>query len=214
MFQIAIDGPAGSGKSTVSKILADKLNFVYLSTGKFYRAYAYIIHKNNINLETFLKNINSYNISISNNNVFVDGVDISDVIMSEEIGAIASSIATNKLIRKHAVYLQQKYSEKLNVVMDGRDIGTVVLPNAQLKIFLTANLKVRAMRRIKELNLDLTKLDQIEKEIKNRDLQDSNRESSPLIKAKDAIEIDTTYLSIIDVVDKIIFFYKKRIESI
>lgn len=211
MFQIAIDGPAGSGKSTIAKIIAHHLNFLYVSTGKYYRAYAYVIKKNNFSLEKFLTLIENYHIHIDQNKVLINGEDVSDEIMTESIGQLASEIATNEIIRKFAINLQKQVAKNFNIVMDGRDIGTVVLPNAQLKIFLIANSLVRAKRRVKELNLSDNDLERIKKEIEERDLRDETRLINPLVKAKDAIVIDTSDLSIEKVVEKILYFYKQRI---
>ncbi|WP_033160134.1 (d)CMP kinase [Mycoplasmoides alvi] len=211
MFQIAIDGPAGSGKSTIAKLVAKELGFVYVSTGKYYRAYAYIIDSNNLSLNEFLKLIDTYEIVVDQNQVFINNKDISVEINSEKIGQIASEIATNKDIRNHAIKLQKKIAQNFNVVMDGRDIGTVVLPNAQLKIFLIANSEIRAKRRIKELGLNLDSIEKIKKEIEERDFRDKNREIDPLVKAKNAIIIDSSYLTLDEVKEQIITLYKQRI---
>ncbi|WP_036448684.1 (d)CMP kinase [Mycoplasmoides pirum] len=211
MFQIAIDGPAGSGKSTIAKLLATKLNFVYISTGKYYRTYAYIIKKFNLTIDEFINKSNSFEILINQNEVFVNQKNISELINNENIGNLASNIATNKEIRKIAVNAQKEFAKNNSVVMDGRDVGTVILPNAQLKIFLIADSKIRALRRIKEYNLDTSKLDLIKNEIENRDLRDLNREIDPLVQADDAICIDTSNLTIDEVINKIIELYQQRI---
>lgn len=211
MFQIAIDGPAGSGKSTIAKQLAKQLGFLYLSTGKMYRAYAYIIWKNKWNLEKLLCEINNYKIDINGDLVKVNGLDVSDIIQSNEISDLTSKIAVDNDLRKIAVKSQQDYANYHNVVMDGRDIGSVVLPNAQLKFFLTASVKVRAYRRAKELNLEQNSINDIEKQIIERDERDFTRTISPLVKTKDAIEIDTSNMNIDQALIKMLEICKSKL---
>lgn len=211
MFQIAIDGPAGSGKSTIAKQLAKQLGFLYLSTGKMYRAYAYIMLEKKLNLQQLINQINNYKIDINDDVVKVNGLDISNSIQSNEISDLTSKIATDNNLRKIAVRSQQEYANYHNVVMDGRDIGSVVLPNAQLKFFLTASVKVRAYRRAKQLNLNQASIDDLEKQIIERDQRDFTRDISPLIKTKDAIEIDTSELDANQVLIKMLEICKSKL---
>lgn len=211
MFQIAIDGPAGSGKSTIAKQLAKQLGFLYLSTGKMYRAYAYIMLEKKLNLQQLINQINNYKIDINDDVVKVNGLDISNSIQSNEISDLTSKIATDNNLRKIAVKSQQEYADCHNVVMDGRDIGSVVLPNAQLKFFLTASVKVRACRRAKQLNLSQASIGDLEKQIIERDERDFTREISPLVKTKDAIEIDTSELDINQVLIKMLEICKSKL---
>lgn len=211
MFQIAIDGPAGSGKSTIAKQLAKQLGFLYLSTGKMYRAYAYIMLEKKLNLHQLINQINNYKIDINDDVVKVNGLDISNSIQSNEISDLTSKIATDNNLRKIAVKSQQEYADCHNVVMDGRDIGSVVLPNAQLKFFLTASVKVRACRRAKQLNFSKASIDDLEKQIIERDQRDFTREISPLVKTNDAIEIDTSELDINQVLIKMLEICKSKL---
>lgn len=211
MFQIAVDGPAGSGKSTIAKQLAKQLGFLYLSTGKMYRAYAYIMLEKKLNLQQLISQINNYKIDINNDVVKVDGLDISNIIQNNEISDLTSKIATDNNLRKIAVNSQREYANYYNVVMDGRDIGSVVLPNAQLKFFLTASVKVRAYRRAKQLNLSQASIDDLEKQIIERDQRDFTREISPLVKTQDAIEIDTSELDVNQVLIKMLDICKYKL---
>lgn len=211
MFQIAIDGPAGSGKSTIAKQLAKQLGFLYLSTGKMYRAYAYIMLEKKLNLQQLISQINNYKIDINNDVVKVDGLDISNIIQKNEISDLTSKISTDNNLRKIAVNSQREFANYHNVVMDGRDIGSVVLPNAQLKFFLTASVKVRACRRAKQLNLSQASIDDLEKQIIERDQRDFTREISPLVKTQDAIEIDTSELDVNQVLIKMLDICKSKL---
>ncbi len=214
-MQIAIDGPAGSGKSTVSKIVANKLNFLYLDTGAMYRAIAWACIKGNIDLsgiditEDFLKAID---IEFRNNKIFLNGIDITTEIRTNAIHNKVSDIATNQIIRQDLVLRQRDIASENDVVMDGRDIGTVVLPYAQLKIFLTASIEARAKRRYDEMLAkgEVISLEDIKVSIQKRDLQDSTRKHSPLKQAKDAILIDTSDMSIDEVVNKILLLVDER----
>ncbi len=215
---IAIDGPAGAGKSTIAKIVSKKLGFIYIDTGAMYRAMAVHMIRNGVsadNSEEIEKNIDSADISIGHENgeqvVYLNGENVNSLLRTEEVSAMASKTSANAKVREKLVELQQKQAKTTDVVMDGRDIGTVVLPDADLKIYLTASSRVRAERRYKELiekgeNCDL---DTIEAEIKERDHRDMTRENSPLKKADDAEEIDSSYMTIEEVADKIIELYNK-----
>ena len=216
---IAIDGPAGAGKSTIAKIVSAKLGFIYIDTGAMYRAMALHMIRNKVNCEDsseIEKNIDSADISIGHENgeqvVYLNGENVNAFLRTEEVSAMASVTSTNALVRKKLVELQQKQAKTTDVVMDGRDIGTVVLPDSKLKIYLTASSRVRAERRYKEMlekGVDCD-LDKIEEEIKERDHRDMTRENSPLKKADDAMEIDSSYMTIEEVADEIIRLYNEK----
>lgn len=219
-IQIAIDGPASSGKSTVAKIIAKEFGFTYLDTGAMYRAATYIALKHQLNednVEQLLGLLEQHPISFGRSEageqlVFVGDVDITHPIRENEVTNRVSTIAAIPVIREKLVALQQEIAQKGGIVMDGRDIGTVVLPQAELKVFLVASVDERAKRRYKEnmakgIETDLEKL---KEEIAARDYKDSHRETSPLKQAEDAIYFDTTGLTIEEVVDKIKEEAKKK----
>ncbi len=212
-FHIAIDGPAGSGKSTISKALADKFGFIHIDTGAMYRAITYIALKKGIDL-TKEKNyhfVQDINVEYKEDKILVDGEDVGCFIRSDEVTKNVSLVSSFPLVRSYLVKIQQRTSKNKKVIMDGRDIGTVVLPNANLKIFLTANLEERSKRRMLELQqkgLDVD-LSTVIKDIEKRDEFDSSREFSPLIIAKDAVIIDTTNYSIEETIQRI----KEEIEK-
>lgn len=201
---IAVDGPAGAGKSTVSKIVAAKLGYTYIDTGAMYRAVAL---KSSRSCEDLVDIIENTEIELDDRaRVFLDGADVTKEIRTPEISKLASDVSKFPFVRKKLTELQRKMAERGAVIMDGRDIGTQVLPNADLKIFLTASLEERARRRFEELqskgqNADLAA---VKKEIALRDKQDSEREFAPLKKAVDAILIDSTNLTIDEVAGKIL----------
>ncbi|PAT01019.1 cytidylate kinase [Candidatus Izimaplasma bacterium ZiA1] len=202
--QIAIDGPAGAGKSTVAKLLSKQLNFIYIDTGAMYRAITLKALELNINLEdeskfTFIDNTR---FEFINSKLYMDDLDVSEEIRTSEVAKNVSLVSSHLLVREKLVKMQQVMAENLNVVMDGRDIGYVVLPNAKYKYYITASIKERAKRRHLD-NLDRgikSDLSKIEAEIEKRDHFDSNRLHNPLKQAKDAILIDTSDLSITEVV--------------
>lgn len=214
-FQIAIDGPAGAGKSTVAKLISKELGYIYIDTGAMYRAFGLYLLNNNIDVndeDAISKVVEKVNISIEfvqgEQKIYLNNEDVTDKIRTPEIGGAASSCSVHKCVREKLVALQQELANKQSVVMDGRDIGSVVLPNANLKIFLTASVEVRAKRRIldyKQKGIEKS-LDEMIKEIEERDYRDSHRENSPLTRVKDAILIDSSNMSIDDVVDKIIYY--------
>ena len=206
-WQIAIDGPAASGKSTISKLLANKLGFQYLDTGAMYRA----VTLKALNLKINLENEEEYNflenttIEFIDNKIHLDGVDVSKEIRTLEVTNNASLVAKFGYVRAKLVAMQQKLSESQNIIVDGRDIGTVVLPNANLKIFLTASVRVRAIRRMKEnetRGITLS-LEETEKDLEIRDYKDSHREIGPLTQADDAVLVDTSDLSVEEVIETI-----------
>ncbi|WP_248034611.1 (d)CMP kinase [Streptococcus sp. oral taxon 431] len=212
-IQIAIDGPASSGKSTVAKIIAKDFGYTYLDTGAMYRAATYIALQHQINPEEssqLLDLLDQYPISFGRSEdgeqlVYVGDVDVSHPIRENTVTNAVSAFAAIPAIREKLVALQQEIAQQGGIVMDGRDIGTVVLPKAELKIFLVASVDERAERRYKE-NLSKgieTDLETLKEEIAARDYKDSHRETSPLKQAEDAIYLDTTGLTILEVVEKI-----------
>lgn len=204
-FSIAIDGPAGAGKSTIAKTLAKDLNYVYVDTGAMYRAMAYYFLSNNIasdDEESIKKACENVRITLryqdNEQQVILNDENVNGVIRTEEVGKMASVTSAYPFVRTKLVELQRELAKTENLIMDGRDIGTVVLPNADVKIYLTASSKVRAKRRYDELtakgvNCDF---DEIEKDIIDRDYRDMNRETSPLKQAEDAILLDSSDLDI------------------
>ncbi len=211
-MNIAIDGPAGAGKSSIAKLVAKEMSFVYVDTGAMFRTMAYYFLTNNIDTQNEAlvnENCDKINISIEYQNgeqhIFLNGKDVSKEIRQEEVGKNASLVAKYGKVRSKLLDLQREMAATTDVIMDGRDIGTVVLPNAECKIFLTASSRVRAERRYKELQEKgiPCELDEIEKDIIARDEQDMNREIAPLKQAEDAILVDSSYMTIPEVVDKI-----------
>lgn len=211
---IALDGPAGAGKSSVSKMVAKRLNCTYLDTGAMYRAITYEALKRNISEEKeIVQMVENLNMDIcakeDTMHVFIDGEDITQYLRTSEVSSNVSRISAFQGVRNAMVKLQRKVAKKGNVVLDGRDIGTVVLPDADLKIFLTASVHTRALRRYKELKDTDTTLECIEEEIKRRDNLDMTRKISPLRKADDAILLDNSDLTLEETADKIISYWKK-----
>ena len=212
-MKIAIDGPAGAGKSSIAKLVAKKLSFVYVDTGAMFRTVAYYFlsqGKDPSDAEMVTEECEKISISIEYKDgaqhIFLDGTDVSTEIRQEEVGKNASVVAKNQAVRNRLLALQRQMAEKQDVIMDGRDIGTVVLPDAQVKIYLTASASVRAERRYKELveKGESCNLKKIEEDIIARDEQDMNREIAPLKQAEDAVLVDSSYMTIEEVVDKII----------
>lgn len=210
-YQIAIDGPAGSGKSTLAKRIAIKLNFLYVDTGAMYRALGLFFLKNNIQLDDVDKIINTLdkiNIELKYTDeqlIFLNKEDVTTQIRTKEATEASSKVAVIKEVREKLIKLQREIASSNNVVMDGRDISSFVLPNANLKIYLDATSLARAKRRAlqtKETNINL-----IKKEIEERDFRDINRDTNPLVRVSDAIYIDTSYLTEDEVYDKILEFY-------
>jgi|SRR5690554_4465591 cytidylate kinase len=213
-FHIAVDGPAGSGKSTICDIVAERLNIIHIDTGSMYRAITYLALEKKIDLndEKSYGFVKDASIVYEENKIFANGIDVTEQIRSLEVTKNVSKVSSFPSVRKHLVKLQRKASKGKNVIMDGRDIGSVVLPNADLKIFLTANIEERAKRRMLELHAkgqDVDLLMMIE-DIKIRDHKDSTRKVSPLIIPKDAIIVDSTNYSIEETVEAIIKEILKR----
>jgi cytidylate kinase len=213
-INIAIDGPAGAGKSTIAKLIAKKLKIIYLDTGAMYRAAALKCLRDGANTKDFAEvsaKADTINIKIEYNNseqrVFLDEEDITEKIRTQDVTIASSDVAVVPAIRKKLVELQRKIAENNSVIMDGRDIGTYVLPNADFKFFLTASVDERAKRRFSEqIEKGMTNLtfEQVLNDITYRDKNDSSRAFAPLAKAPDSIEIDTTNLSIEQVVNEIL----------
>ena len=213
---IAIDGPAGSGKSTIAKLIAKDLGLVYLDTGAMYRLVTLKALNEGIlgDFEKIKKMLDNLNIDIKENGFYLDNVDVSDEIRKPIVSENVSDIAAIREVREKMVDLQRKFSESKNVILDGRDIGTVVFPNANVKIFLVADAKERANRRYKELvkKGENVKIEEIYENILKRDEIDSTRKESPLVKAQDAVEIDTTFKTIEEVKEEIEKILKNKIK--
>lgn len=218
-INIAIDGPSGVGKSTIAKIIANQLDLVFVNTGLMYRCIGYICLKNKIKFDdekSILDYLNKAKIELLPNEIIkLNNEDITKNLWTDEVSLAASQVAKLKLIREFCVHQQQEIAKKQpGIVMEGRDIGTVVLKDAELKFFLTASVETRAARRIKQLSLKGQKVN--EEEILNniieRDKRDSEREHTPLIKPENAIEIDTSFLTIEEVVDKMIKLAKEKMK--
>ena len=218
-LNIAIDGPAGAGKSTIAKMVSKKLNCIYVDTGAMYRAVALFFIKNGIasdDEKRIAKEIENIQVDIQfeagDQKVLLNGKDVTEEIRAERVGNWASEISKYTLVREYLVKMQREVATKQDVVMDGRDIGTVVLPQANVKIYLTASSKVRAMRRYNELTQKgvFCDIHDIEQGIMERDAQDMNREISPLRQVKDAILIDSSNMTIDEVVEKIVSLARER----
>ena len=217
-YNIAIDGPAGAGKSTIAKKLAADLGYVYVYTGAMYRAMAYYFLQNGIDAKdekAIADACPKVDVTIQyvdgEQQVILNGENVNGVIRKEEVGNMASATSVYPVVRTKLVDLQRQLAARENVIMDGRDIGTVVLPNANVKIFLTASSKVRAQRRFDELTAKgvACNIDEIEKDIIDRDYRDMHRETSPLKQADDAVLLDSSNLDI----DGVVAAMKKIIEG-
>jgi cytidylate kinase len=219
---IAIDGPAGAGKSTVAKAVADKLEYLYIDTGAMYRAIAWKVIENNIPLSEPEKIIAlarqtdiHFAIIDGAQHIFADGEDLSEAIRTPEATRLSSPVSALQGVRQRLVELQRTMGEQGGVVMEGRDIGTVVFPNAEIKIFLTASAEERARRRVeqlKELGMEAD-LEQTAADIRDRDLRDSTRAHSPLRQASDAILVETDGLTQEQVIDALIAIHNERVKQ-
>tara|TARA_B100000029_G_scaffold482492_1_gene532596 strand:- start:2057 stop:2731 length:675 start_codon:yes stop_codon:yes gene_type:complete len=214
---IAIDGPAGSGKSSTAKLLAEKLGFMYLNTGMMYRAVTFHfltnkININEVNIQNEIKRIDIVVDFILNKQiVYLNGVNVVEYLNGENVANNVSLVSSNQYVREKLVSIQRDIAEKDSIVVDGRDIGTNVFPNAEFKFYLIADIEARANRRFLELSNSTSKtLNEIKEEILLRDNIDSNRKFSPLKKAIGAIEIDTTHLSLDEQVNEIFKIINKR----
>ncbi len=219
-FQVAIDGPAASGKSTVARLLAERLGFEHVNSGAIYRAVAVFLHDSGLTpnspTDVLGEVLSSLKIDYSNGRVFVNGEDYSERIQTPQAGLLASDFAKLKVVREHLVRVQREICDEKNVVVDGRDIGTVVLPNAHLKIFLTASLEERVERKLRDylrkgINVDR---ETVRRELVERDEQDSARSVAPLRPAEDAVIIDTTNLRIEEVLEKVLRLVQERMRKV
>ncbi len=218
-INIAIDGPAGAGKSTIAKMVSAKLGYIYVDTGALYRTIALYITENNIPDDKIEESLPNANVSLK----FIDGAqrvflgdkDVSELIRTPEISMAASRTSAIPAVRKYLFGTQQKIAAENNVLMDGRDIGTVVLPNADVKIFLTASAEERANRRYKELaeKPDCPSYQEILDDIIKRDYQDMHRETAPLKQAEDAVLVDTTTLNLEESANEIVRIITEKIGS-
>ena len=216
---IAIDGPAAAGKSTIAKKVAQILNYTYIDTGAMYRCVAYYLLSQKQDLDDESKIASKLeNIHIEllpQGQVLLNGTDVSEQIRQDEVSKNASKVAAYQAVRAYLVDLQRKMATKGGVILDGRDIGSVVLPKAELKIYQVASVETRAKRRYEENQKRgiISSLEQIKQDIEQRDYNDMHRKNSPLVKAKDAIEIDTSSLTIDEVTQKILELVEKRLEE-
>lgn len=220
-FAIAIDGPAGAGKSTIAKRVAEELNFMYVDTGALYRAVALCAIQKNIepdDSQRVSEMLSEIKVQLAFNYrfekvVLLDGKDVSSRIRTPEVSMAASKISALPQVRAYLLDLQRDIAKENNVIMDGRDIGTVVLPDARVKIFLTASPQVRAERRYKELSEKGANVsfDEVLRDVNERDYNDSHRKTAPLKPAEDSVFVDTTDLDFEQSVEKIISVIKERI---
>ena len=220
IVSVAIDGPAGAGKSTIARQAAKTMGYIYVDTGALYRAIGLFALKNGVDLcqqnqvEQMLSNVQIELVFLEGEqHVFLCGTDVSQEIRTPEVSMAASQVSAIPAVREFLFDLQRDMAKKHSVIMDVRDIGTVVLPHAQVKIFLTASPEERARRRFEELKQkgSQSSYEEVLKDLKQRDYQDSHREIAPLRPAEDAIEVDTTGLSLQQSVDRIIMLIKERL---
>lgn len=206
VIRIAVDGPSGAGKSTIAKRIADRLGIEYIDTGAMYRAMGYKLKQEGVDLgdpEAVQKVLDSTSIDFSDGNIFLDGENVNGLIRTSEAAKQASACSSLRAVRAKLVDLQRRMGQKKSVIMDGRDIGTNVFPDAEYKFFITASAEERAERRFRELaerGQDVRK-EQVLEDILKRDHDDSTRELNPLRRAEDAVEIDTTDMTIAEVTD-------------
>lgn len=220
-INIAIDGPAGAGKSTVARLVANKLQYIYVDTGAMYRAVTWFMQKEGIssgNSENVLQTARNMVIELkpyeNGQKVLLNGEDVTSYLRSQKVSSEVSLYASIEGIRSQLVDLQRQMAQRKGVVMDGRDIGTTVLPDAEVKIFMTASVKERALRRFNELKgTEGITLEQLEIDIANRDRMDQERAVSPLRCAEDAVVLDTTDMGIDQVVDSIISICKSHMDG-
>ena len=221
-FNIAIDGPAGAGKSTIAKRAARELQFIYVDTGAMYRAIAYGLLQAGTDVEdgqALAEALSGMDVSIGYENgeqqVYLNGKNVSGVIRTEEVSRMASTAAAKPQVREMLKNLQQDLARRENVLMDGRDIGTMILPDAQLKIYLTASVHTRAERRYRELveRGESCSLEEIEADIRERDFRDMNRETAPLCQAEDAVLVDSSDMTIEEAVQRILALARERMQE-
>ena len=218
-FNIAIDGPAGAGKSTIAKRAAKELSFIYVDTGAMYRSIALGLLRGDVDIEdtqALEKALEQIEVSIGYENheqqVFLNQENVSGLIRTEEVSRMASAASAKPQVRAKLTELQRSLARREDVLMDGRDIGTMIIPDAQLKIYLTASVHTRALRRYKELieRGEDCSLEDIEKDIEERDYRDMHRETAPLCQAEDAVLVDSSEMTIDEVVERIISLAKSR----
>lgn len=216
-INIAIDGPAGAGKSTIAKMVSAEMGFIYVDTGALYRTIALYLTENNIADEDIEKSLENADVSLKfidgSQRVYLGDRDVTGLIRTPEISMSASRTSAIPAVREHLFELQQKIARENNIIMDGRDIGTVVLPNADVKIYLTATPEERAKRRYRELSAkpDCPSYDEILKDIIRRDYQDMNRETAPLKQADDAVLVDSTNLTLEQSAERISGIIREKI---
>ena len=212
VYSVAIDGPAGAGKSTVAKMIAERLNLVYVDTGAMYRAITLkALEIGNFSKKGIIKIAEESTIEIINGRIYLDGRDVTEEIRKPSVDEKVSTVASIPQVRKRLVEIQRQMAKNYGVVMDGRDIGTTVLPNAKYKFYLTADIKIRAKRRYEEmLNKGIKRdLEKVEQELAQRDKQDMERAYSPLKVAEDAVVIDTSSKTPEEVVNEILDYIKR-----
>lgn len=218
-FNIAVDGPAGAGKSTIAKLVAKKMNLIYVDTGAMYRAIALYLLRMGVDInddEAVIKECVNADITIKYEDgaqvVYLNGENVNAFLRTEEVGNAASKTSVLAPLRAHLLSLQQNMAKTNDCIMDGRDIGTCVLPNADVKIYLTASSAVRAKRRYDELTTkgEVCDLDKIKADIEERDYRDMNRETAPLKQAEDAVLVDSSYMTIEEVVEEIIKISERK----
>ena len=217
IYRIAIDGPAGAGKSTMAKILAKRLGIDYVDTGAMYRAIAVKLIRTGTDYhdgEALAELLSSTDVDYYGGRVYLDGEDVSSIIRTPEVSSMASESSAVPAVRDKLGELQSAIAKKRSLLMDGRDIGTVIIPDAEFKFYLNASSRIRAYRRVLEMREKGIEcdLDTVEQEIKERDYRDSHRDYHPLKKADDAIEIDTSDLTISQVVDKMLEIINEKID--
>ena len=215
---IAIDGYSATGKSSTAKQVASQLNYTYIDTGAMYRAVTYFFLKNKIDLlnkEEVKNSLNSCDIKLNGNSVFLNDILVRDELRSMEVSNSVSPVSAISIVREKLVELQRVMGKEKGIVMDGRDIGSIVFPNAELKLFMTADVEIRAQRRKEELERNSLegKMDDIIVNLKERDHIDSTRADSPLVKTDDAIEIDTSYMTLDQQIEKIVQLAKMKINE-
>lgn len=200
MINIAVDGPAGAGKSSIAKAVAAEIGFIYVDTGALYRSIALFALENSLNNEQLIQNLEKIDVSLKyigkTQHVILNGRDVSEFIRTPEVSMNASKVSAIPEVRDFLFGLQKKIAAENNIIMDGRDIGTVVLPNADLKVFLTATPEERANRRFKEMTDKSVSYEQVLEDIKQRDYNDMNRKTAPLKQAEDAVLLDTTGMTV------------------
>ncbi len=217
MINIAIDGPAGAGKSSIAKAAAAQLGFIYVDTGALYRSAALYALSNGLDEQSLIDSLDKVDIKLEyqqgTQHVILNGEDVSQQIRTPEVSMNASRFSAIPEVREFLFDLQQRIARENNIIMDGRDIGTVVLPNADLKVFLTASAEERANRRFREMTDSTVTYEQVLEDIKQRDYNDMNRKTAPLKQAEDAVLLDTTEMTMEQVIDKLTSMIKEVMDK-